>query len=91
MRYMPWMIFLTLFFRQRDVHHGKSTLHLLLGTTHFDQEMEHSVPSTTTQLYYTSPYIATSAVNFILVVPLAVWNPPEKVQALASMSVQLDS
>jgi hypothetical protein len=83
--------FLNTWFCQRDVHHGKSTLHLFLGTTHCDQAMERSAPSTTTQPYYTSPYIATSAVSFIPVVLLAVWNPAEKVQVLASMSVQLDS
>lgn len=52
--------------------------------------MELSAPSMTTRPYYTFPYIVTSAVNFILVVLLAVWNPVEKVQVLASMSVPPD-
>ena len=45
----------------------------------------------TIQPYCTSPYIATSAVSFILVALLAAWNPAERMQVLASMSVQLDT
>lgn len=58
-----------------------------LGTTHFDQATVPSVHSMTIQLSCTSPYIATSAVSFILVVPLVAWSPAEKDQALASMSI----
>lgn len=86
MDYIPCMIFLTLSFCQRDVHHGKSIFRPLRGTIHFDQAMEPSAPSTTTQPYYTSPYIATSVVTFILAVLSAVWIPAEKVPGLASMS-----
>lgn len=89
MGYMPSIVFLTLGFANRDVHHGKLLLCLLLRTTHFDQATEPSVPSTTIQLYCTFPYIATSAVNFILAVLLAAWSPAERVQVLASMSMQL--
>ena len=85
MDYMPCMT-LTLIFCQRDVHHGKSVLRPLRGTIHLDQAMEPSAPSMTIQPYYTSPYIATSAVTFILAVLSAVWIPAEKVLDLASMS-----